>query len=82
MEIFMKMQVSNEYLVGSWNVSSRVTNSLSAASRRARIYLVSTNEESESVDISNFEIAPKKPTHKNMHIHKLAIVACPESHIM
>jgi hypothetical protein len=48
----------------------------------ARIYLVLTNEKIESVDLSNFEATPKKLAHKSIHIHKLAIVASPESHIM
>ncbi len=82
MEIFMKMEVSNEYLVGSWTVSNGITNYLSIVSRMARIYLVLTNEKIESVDLSNFEVTPKKLAHKSIHIHKLAIVACLESHIM
>jgi hypothetical protein len=49
---------------------------------RARIYLVSTNKENELVDLSSFETIPKKPGHKNIHIHKLVIVGCPETHIM
>jgi len=40
------------------------------------------NEESEIVDLSSSEATPKKPTHKSIHIHKPAIVACPKSHIM
>jgi hypothetical protein len=48
----------------------------------ARIYLTSTNGGSELINLSNFEVAPKKPVHKTIHIHKLAIMACPKSHIM
>jgi hypothetical protein len=76
------MEVSNEYLVGSWTISNSITNSLSATGYRAKIYLKSANKESESIDPSNFEATPKKLAHKSIHIHKLAIVACPESHII
>jgi hypothetical protein len=76
------MEVSNEYLMGSWIVSNIITNSLSMASCMAKVYLVSANGDSELVDFSSFEAAPKKPVHKNIHIHKLAIVACPKNHIM
>jgi len=82
MEIFMKMEVFNECLMGSWTISSSIINYLSIASRKARIYLVSANKERESVDPSSSETAPKKPTHKSIHIHKPTIVACLESHIM
>ncbi len=75
------MEVSNE-LVGNWIVSSNITNSLSIVGRRARIYLMSMNKKSELVDIFSSEIAPKKPTHKSIHIHNPTIVACPKSHIM
>jgi hypothetical protein len=71
------MEVSNEHLVGSWIVSNNITNSLSIAGRRARIYLMSMNEKSELVDIFSFEVAPKKPTHKSIHIHNPTIVVCP-----
>jgi hypothetical protein len=76
------MEVSNEYLVGSWTISKSITNFLLVAGCKARIYLVSANEETESIDLSSSKAAPKKPTHKSIHIHKLAIVACPKSHIM
>jgi hypothetical protein len=82
MEIFMKMEVSNEYLVGNWTISSSITNSLSAVGYRARIYLMSTNGKNESIDLSSYEVTPKNPAHKNIHIHKPPIVACLESHIM
>jgi hypothetical protein len=49
---------------------------------RPKIYLVSANKESEIVDFSSFKTTPRKPAHKNIHIQKLAIVACLESHIM
>jgi len=78
----MKMKVFNQYLVGKWTISNNITNSLSAIGRKARIHLVSANGENELVDLSNSEVAPKKPAHKSIHIHKLAIVACLESHIM
>jgi hypothetical protein len=68
------MEVSNEYLVGSQIISNNITNSLSIACRMARIYPMLANEDSESIDLSSFEIAPKKPIHKNIHIHKLAIM--------
>jgi hypothetical protein len=76
------MEVSNEYLVGSWIVSSSIINSLSIVGRMVRIYLVLANEKTELVDLSNFETTPKKLAHKSIHIHKLAIVACPKSHII
>jgi hypothetical protein len=76
------MEVFNKYLMGNWIVSNNIINFLSIVGHRARIYLVSTNKESESIDFSNSEVAPKKPTHKNIHIHKPTIVACPENHIM
>jgi hypothetical protein len=76
------MELFNEYLVGSWTISSNITNSLLAASHRARIYLVLANKESELVDHSNSEVAPKKPAYKSIHIHKPTIVAWLESHIM
>jgi hypothetical protein len=80
------MEISIEYLMGNWIVSnniiisSSITNFLSVAGCRARIYLVSANR--ERIDLSNSEASSKKPIHKNIHIHKLAIVACPKSHIM
>ncbi len=76
------MEVCNEYLVGNWTISSSIINFLLITGRRARIYLVSTNGESELVDFLNFEVAPKKLVHKSIHIHNLAIVGCPESCIM
>jgi hypothetical protein len=76
------MEVANEYLVGSWTVSNSISNSLSETGHMARIYLVSTNKNNESIDLSSSEAAPNKPAHKNIHIHKLAIVACPKSHIL
>jgi hypothetical protein len=39
----MKMEVFNEYLVGSWIVSNIITNFLSAISCKAKNYLMSTN---------------------------------------
>jgi hypothetical protein len=82
MEKFMKMEVSNEYLMGSWTVSNIIISSPLAISCRAKIYLVSTNGESGSADLSNFKVAPKKPAHKSIHIHKPRIVAWPKHHIM
>ncbi len=41
MKTFMKMEVSNEYLVGSWTISNIITNSLSTVGYWARIYLTS-----------------------------------------
>jgi hypothetical protein len=41
------MEVSNEYLVGSWIVFDNITNSLSATIRRAKKYLMLANEKSE-----------------------------------
>jgi hypothetical protein len=76
------MEVSNEYLMGSWIVSNNITNSLSAIGHKEKKYLVSANRKSALVDISSSKSAPKKPTHKSIHIHKLAIMACPKSHIM
>jgi hypothetical protein len=66
------------------NLSNIITNSLSTVGYWARIYLVSAHGESESelVDFSSSEVAPKKTAHKNIHICKPAIVACPRSHIM
>ncbi len=48
----MKMDVSSEYLVGSWTVSISYW-------YRAIIYLVSANGENEIVNFSCFEAAPK-----------------------
>jgi hypothetical protein len=76
------MEESNECLAGSWTISNNITNFLSVAGRRAKFNLLSTNRENESVDLSSSKAAPKKLTHKSIHIHKLAIVACLESHIM
>jgi hypothetical protein len=78
----MKMEVFNEYLMGSWTVSNNIINSLLTVGCKARIYLILANGESEIVDISHSEIAPKKPAHKNIHIQKPTIVACPKSHNM
>jgi hypothetical protein len=82
MEIFMKMEVFNEYLVGNWSISNGRINSLSTVGCRPRIYLMLANRESESIDFSSFESAPKKLAHKNIHIHKPTIVTCLENHIM
>jgi len=76
------MEVSNEYLVGSWTISNNITNFLSIVGHSAKIHLVSANGESELIDLSNFEAAPKKLAPKSIHIHKFAIVACPKNHIM
>ncbi len=77
-----EMEISNGYLVGSWTIFSSIINYLSATSCKVRIYLVSTNEKSESIDLSSFEVASKTQVHKNIHIHKHAIVTCLENHIM
>jgi len=76
------MEVSNEYLMGSWTVSNIIISSPSATNHRARIYLVSANGESGSANFSNSKVTPKKPAHKNIHIHKPRIVAWPKHHIM
>jgi hypothetical protein len=68
--------------VGRWIVSNNIVNSLSAIGRMARSYFMWTNKYNESVDLFSFEAAPKNPTHKSIHIHKLAIVACPKNHII
>jgi hypothetical protein len=60
------MEISNEYLVGNWTASSSIIYSLSTVSWKVKIYLVSANKESESVDFSNSKITPKKPAHKSI----------------
>jgi len=60
------MEISNEYLVGNWTASSSIIYSLSTVSWKVKIYLVSANKESESVDFSNSKITPKKPVHKSI----------------
>jgi len=44
------VEVRNEYLVGNWTISNSIINSSLIVGHRARIYLVSTNGESELVD--------------------------------
>jgi hypothetical protein len=68
--------------MGSWIIFNIITNSLLALGRKVRIYLVSANREGEIVDLSSSKATPKKPAHKSIHIHKLAIVACPKNHVM
>jgi hypothetical protein len=76
------MEVSNEYLMDNWIVSINITNFLLVVGHRARIYFVSTSRDSELVDLSSSKVAPKKPAHKSINIHKLTIAACSESHII
>jgi hypothetical protein len=71
-----------KYLMGSWTVSINITNYLLVVCHKLRIYFVSASRVSELVDLSNSKVAPKKPTHKSINIHKPTIVACPENHIM
>ncbi len=59
-----------------------MTNFLSVVGCMARIFLMSANGKNELVDLFSSKVAPNKLAHKSIHIHKLAIVACLESHIM
>jgi hypothetical protein len=67
------MEVFNEYLVGRWTVSNNITNVLSIASHKVRIYLELAKKESESIDLSSSKVAPKKPTHKSIQYINLQL---------